>query len=797
MSNFQTDKPLVIGWCVTSLSLDVASIRYRAILPAVALEAAGHRCEVFQRSNPPALESLDALIVVKDFSVECYSLMQRASRLDIPVFFDLCDNIFVPDYGKYSSNVPRDMFKAIIKLASGIVVTTTPLATALENHTKDVPVHVIPDGVLSPNINAALDRCLKAAQDAAKERTPPPSNPLVIKSKKLAKLYGAVSVSGVAKKIVRRWRSLLRPGFYIRQGRRAIAYLMKKTRAELQRRVAIRDNIALKRPNAVPDIVEKPSPTAKQLLWFGNHGADYANFGIRDVVLIRGALETIAQEYDVQLVIVSNNRDKYETYIRPLNIPSRYVEWSKSSIEQEMRRAHVVLIPNSLDAFSICKSANRAVQALIYGLPVIATKTPALNVLDEAIVLDDFITGLRRYLSSTNNVSSDVKLGQKLATTHFSPDKIAKMWSDTITQRNGETQAEMQVPDIIFVLNLIQDLDIVLPVIIEAQKRSIHFEVWCSTALLNNKSRPTLSILHSINIFPVAITERQAAIFPAMHGRTKALLSATETNLGPHAFTRVITDRANQVGIKTATLQHGFENVGLTYSDEIHSVQKVNFASSTVYIWGPLETLHPDVSIQTREKCIPVGCPKLVTQAAVHLDHLIAPKRTVIGIFENLHWHRYSDEYRSFFLEGVQTLAERFPHHVFLIKPHNAGLWLTKRYKGDRPAAPNIVIIDPENNEWRNYTADQLMDRMAAVITSPSTVALDAARRGLPVAVVAHDIALAGYSPLPQISLAQDWVDFVLDLEGKPFPDTRSSDFVGRAIIAGPAASRILDDLIA
>jgi glycosyltransferase involved in cell wall biosynthesis len=795
MSDFQPDKPLVIGWCVPSLSLDVASIRYRAILPAVALEAAGHKCEVFHRSNPPALESLDVLIVVKDFSVECYGLMQRASRLNIPVIFDLCDNIFVADYGKHSANVPKDMFKAIVKLASGIVVTTTPLAAAVASRAGGVPVHVIPDGVLSPETNAALDECLVAARAAAKQRTPPRANPLATKTRRLAKLCGAVSITGVLKKLARQWRSLLQPGFYIRQTRRVSAYLIARARPALKRYMAQRAGASAKPADQASTIAQPPSPTARQLLWFGNHGADYANFGIRDLVLIQDALESIAQQYDVELVIVSNNRPKYDAYIRPMKIRSRYVEWSTSSIEQEMQRAHTVLLPNSLDAFSICKSANRSVHALTYGLPVVATNTPALTALNGAIAVDDFIAGLQRYLSSPETVATDVARGQALANAHFSPGRIAKLWSDALTQITGGTRAEAEVPDVIFVLHLIQDLDIVLPVILEAQKRSVAFEVWCGTALLNASSR-TLSTLHGINVLPVAIADSQAAVFPAIHSKTKAMLCAAETNLPPHAFTRIITERANQAGLKTATLQHGFENVGLTYSDEIHHVQKINFASSTIYIWGPLDTLHPGVNLATRKKCVPVGCPKEISQTSVDLDHLIAPNRAVIGVFENLHWHRYDDAYRSFFLDGVHALASRFPETIFLIKPHNAGLWLTKRYKGNRPSAPNIIIADPVSSDWQKYTADQLMSRMTAVITSPSTVALDAARRGLPVAVVAHDMELSQYAPLPQISLAHDWVDFVLKLEHGARPDPQSLDFVQRSVIAGHAASKILDDLI-
>jgi hypothetical protein len=55
---------------------------------------------------------------------------------------------------------------------------------------------------------------------------------------------------------------------------------------------------------------------------------------------------------------------------------------------------------------------------------------------------------------------------------------------------------------------------------------------------------------------------------------------------------------------------------------------------------------------------------------------------------------------------------------------------------------------------------------------------------------------LSQYAPLPQISLAHDWVDFVLKLEHGARPDPQSLDFVQRSVIAGHAASKILDDLI-
>jgi hypothetical protein len=171
----------------------------------------------------------------------------------------------------------------------------------------------------------------------------------------------------------------------------------------------------------------------------------------------------------------------------------------------------------------------------------------------------------------------------------------------------------------------------------------------------------------------------------------------------------------------------------------------------------------------------------------------------VVGVFEYLHWHRYDDDYRAFFIAGVQRLAEAFPEITFLVKPHHAGMWLTSRFSGTAPAAANLVIADPAAPPWESHTAPSLLGRMMAVITTPSTVALDAARRHLPTAVVAKSLVLSNYAPLPMIVGDEDWAVFV---DSARAPATRGSfvqaakDYVARVILPGDAPARILDNLL-
>jgi hypothetical protein len=78
-------------------------------------------------------------------------------------------------------------------------------------------------------------------------------------------------------------------------------------------------------------------------------------------------------------------------------------------------------------------------------------------------------------------------------------------------------------------------------------------------------------------------------------------------------------------------------------------------------------------------------------------------------------------------------------------------------------------------------------------------VALDAAVRGLPVAVVKGDLDTETYAPLYAIEQMANWSAFierVLDESQAPELKHLSERFVNRMILEGDAVARIVDDLV-
>lgn len=109
--------------------------------------------------------------------------------------------------------------------------------------------------------------------------------------------------------------------------------------------------------------------------------------------------EIIAMEFKVELLVVSNPPQKFACCIESLGTASSYAEWTYESITKQLALASVVVVLNTLDALSQCKSANRVVRAILAGVHVVPTGTPALDIPARNIGLDDLLGGSRLCLS--------------------------------------------------------------------------------------------------------------------------------------------------------------------------------------------------------------------------------------------------------------------------------------------------------------------------------------------------------------------------------------------------------------
>jgi len=776
-----------ILWKVAQLTMSMASVRYRALLPIVAMQDQKSINNKITANHEVNLSKVDILIFVKSFSPCDLMLAQRAHSKNIPIILDLCDNIFIENYGAKKGRTKssaKEHFISMSTLSSGIVSSTESLSAIIKNKIEfEIPIQIIPDGIETAPIRERMKKIVKLSEKDAH------------KSYKLIELSENIqNTCGQLKAVAKEPLSNTIP-FYLEKVKFLLTNNIDQLLCKATKRA--KDNITT-RINITRD--EEKKHDYKQILWCGNHGAAYSNFGMLDILLEKESLENIAKDIPVELIVVSNCQKKYNEHIKPLAIKSRYIEWDADEIDHHLKNADVTIIPNSLNEFSLCKSANRTLLSLSMGTPVVATSTPALLPLKECIILDDFERGLRSYLCNPSTSRQHISLAKTAIEDLYGINKIKRGWLDVIkrTEICRPEHTISTITELAIIIQLPQDIELARPLWEEAKKRGISTIIL--TSLSASERWPPINNLKNETETPSRILPDKIQLEDAIGilNSVKALISVTESNLGPHRFAHKLTKIANSCGVYTATMQHGFENIGLTYNDDTHNIKTINFASRRIYTWGHNETLDKNIPPKVKKKCFPVGCTKFTATRKPSSKDIIPKNRPIIGIFENLHWHRYSREYRRNFIRNLEWACQQNPNIDFLIKPHPTGAWLTKIDESEKPTIDNLIIIGQNNTSLSNRNSSSIIENLMAVITTPSTIALDACLVNKPVAIVSENLETSNYHPLSMLRNKEDWQEFIIATLDDCLlikEQEKSTNFINRTLISGNATSRILEDI--
>ena len=276
-----------------------------------------------------------------------------------------------------------------------------------------------------------------------------------------------------------------------------------------------------------------------------------------------------------------------------------------------------------------------------------------------------------------------------------------------------------------------------------------------------------------------------------------ALLNTVETSFASHKIAFRLVQLANAAGILTYTLQHAFENIGLTSTDPAFDSPNITFAAGKIFTWGPVDKLTGRPHPETVKKCVPVGCPKLHLQASGKTADDRERQQPLIAIFEGLHAKRFDEGYTRKFFMDLQESASRFRDLLFILKPHPNVLARSSTHTTLLNELKRVQVIDPAaSGNAFSMTTPELLDRALAVITTPSTVALDAAINNTPAAVTRYHQPMRFYEiyePLPLLRSSADWQRFLEQVMNDPKPlEIQTARFLARKVVPGNAAEKIL-----
>jgi glycosyltransferase involved in cell wall biosynthesis len=460
-------------WKTNDLNINIASVRYRCLLPLRYLELIDYKSCVYSKNDRLKFQSKsDIIIFVKSFTAHDLDLAQQANQAGVPIILDICDNIFLEEYiSPESQNLPpSQIFKQMSQIASAIVTTGVTLKGFIQAEIgTSIPIFVIPDGnetltdVKQAFLFVKWQRWLKLAIYR------PISLLAIIQITGKSKLFAdqRKSYAWLRKNLIIKYFNihLFKKKIFKLRGRisRIVKYLLR-----IQPPVEILTNqnlnylennpesnpplpltIAVSIPESKPELNKNTDELAqltifnpntastgetKRIIWFGNHGASYGNFGMLNILDVAEPLIKLSHEIDFTLLVVSNNYEKYRQHILPLPFNTDYITWNPFDIYQYISQSHVTIVPNSKSDFSICKSANRAVLSLSLGVPVVATKTPALEIFNDCIICDEWESGLRAYLSDRQIVNQHLNVAQSIIENNYSGKAIANQWANALNQ---------------------------------------------------------------------------------------------------------------------------------------------------------------------------------------------------------------------------------------------------------------------------------------------------------------------------------------------------------------------------
>ena len=434
----------MIAWKLSSNDASIASARYRCLIPVLYLTRSGVESVIYAADEPiDFFDKIDAIVFIKSFSMHDVIQARIAKRLEIPVILDLCDNIFALSVKRARKELVSG-FKQMAKLADYIVVPSPYLMTVVlqEIQFEKSRVVIIPDGVETEADSKACFSLIRgrrfrmfkerhavwalryAAVWAAKRLTR--SLLLVLRHAvgtvmRLASLLEYIDTNLISRWIHRILNSMTRL-IYMRRSSVWDAEDLAWNSTELE---STQSSITVSEIR--PDNRPLENDQHRYVLWFGNSGSP-GIFGVTDLAGIALDLQAAWKKNPFTLVVVSDNETMYESYIKPIQIPSVYHEWTIESLPDRIRSSSVVIIPNAMNEFSLAKSANRAILALYHGTPVIATSTPALDFFRDCIILDDWVNGIDLYLSDRSVSQRHVEQARQIIASKFSGHVIAAQW---------------------------------------------------------------------------------------------------------------------------------------------------------------------------------------------------------------------------------------------------------------------------------------------------------------------------------------------------------------------------------
>lgn len=350
--------------------------------------------------------------------------------------------------------------------------------------------------------------------------------------------------------------------------------------------------------------------------------------------------------------------------------------------------------------------------------------------------------------------------------TSLSKKALLQETGDTVKHQNTfntSTKTASKTPPkqyIIFLINLIQDVNILKPLISFA---SHHVDTYIEIYLTKKFHRKDKSKIWHNEIYQVAdqagalvyFAKDNASLHDLLAHKSGLLIAGSESSIQAHIITHVLFGQAPS-SFTRITLQHGLECPGFL-NNKVHSLAYGNdivFNADIIAGWCDEKHMLA-LSKSERSKYQVLGPTSLLERRHPPSRH--KPDGIVC---ENLHSVRFniSDEIQSTFVQTFMQFSAKLykDGQSLTLRPHPAGQYFIKH----KIKLSKNVSISREPIYHIN------LSQYAYAISSPSSVIIDMMLANVPVAVwidKAGSIDARHYQGLPFVSSVDEWYSFSQD----------------------------------
>lgn len=321
--------------------------------------------------------------------------------------------------------------------------------------------------------------------------------------------------------------------------------------------------------------------------------------------------------------------------------------------------------------------------------------------------------------------------------------------------------------EIVFIINLIQDINILRPLVTIASRDLQQNTVFLVTTAFIKRDKEgiwqeELAQIAIDNGTAIHYFEDAFEALKLLEGKKGLLIAASESHLNAHKPVHDLFHIAPS-SFLNITLQHGFECVGFLQSHDQNLAhgENITFAADIICGWceegrltsiagsqlSKLYVTGPTMVLQTNAK----RDPKNSLGMGLVCENMHSPRLNVAGNFKLDFLSMFDSFCGSLNKEGKKVT----------LRPHPGGQYVLKN---NVPLPENVIL-----NNAPIYKID--LSHYAYGISAPSSILIDMILAGIPVAVWGDSgsiMDLGNYEGLTKISTLNEWLNFAKEAVEHP-----------------------------